>query len=61
MAQDNPINNILRLAIDTTLPLILLSIKILNATNKALGAALDTYIKILEDEMKSTKEKVKIE
>lgn len=50
-----------RFALDTSLSLLLTSAKFASITNKAIGAAIDTYIRLLEEEMKPVKEKVSVE
>lgn len=50
-----------KLAINTSLSAVLTTAKIASIINKSIGAAIDTYIKLLEEEMKPVKEKVSIE
>ncbi|RMF31393.1 MAG: hypothetical protein D6752_02260 [Candidatus Nitrosothermus koennekii] len=50
-----------KVAINTGLSLTLTTAKMASITNKSIGAAIDTYIKLLEEEMKPVKEKVSIE
>lgn len=50
-----------KVAINTGLSLTLTAAKMASITNKSIGAAIDTYIKLLEEEMKPVKEKVSIE
>jgi hypothetical protein len=50
-----------KLAINTSLSLVLTTAKMASITNKSIGAAIDTYIKLVEEEIKPIKEKVSIE
>lgn len=50
-----------KLAINTSLSLVLTTAKMASITNKSIGAAIDTCIKLVEDEMKPVKEKVSVE
>ncbi len=49
-----------RLAIDTSLSVLLTTAKIVSIANKSIGASIDTFIKLMEEEVK-TREKVKVE
>ncbi len=50
-----------KLAINTSLSLVLTTAKMASITNKSIGAAIDTYIKLVEEEIKPVKEKVNVE
>lgn len=50
-----------KLAINTRLSLVLTTAKMASITNKSIGAAIDMYIKLVEEETKPSKEKVSVE
>ncbi len=61
MSKENEIINIVRNFVNTGLFLLLINAKMASMINKSIGNAIDTYIKLLEEELKPVKEKVSIE
>ncbi len=61
MSKEIDIVNILRSSINIGLFLLLINAKMANIINRSIGNAIDTYIKLLEEEIKPVKEKVSVE
>jgi len=61
MSKENEIINIARNFVNMGLFLLLINAKMISMINKSIGSAIDTYIKLLEEELKPVKEKVSVE